>query len=153
MLFSTIDAWLIGFDRKHVQIWARWALFIIFFWFGILKVLGVSPAADLVAALLQVTMPGAPFEGFMIFFGFVEMLIGTLFLIKGQTRLAILLLLLHMVTTVLPLILLPSIAWAGWLTPTLEGQYIIKNVALVALAVALGAYLEPLKPQKKSKRK
>lgn len=50
-----------------------------------------------------------------------------------------------MIATILPLILLPSIAWSGFLVPTLEGQYIIKNLAIMALAAGVAANLHPMK--------
>ena len=75
------------------------------------------------------------------------MLIGVAFLIPGLERLAIALLIPHMITTVLPLILLPSITWQSFLIPTLEGQYIIKNIVIIALASALAAHLHPMRLQ------
>jgi uncharacterized membrane protein YkgB len=85
---------------------ARGALFIVYFWFGFLKVIGQSPASEMVRELLSQTMP------FM-----------SLFVI-------------HILTTILPLFLLPSI-WTHMFVPTLEGQYIIKNLALIACVLHL----------------
>ena len=73
------------------------------------------------------------------------MVIGVLFLVRGLERLAIFFLALHLVTTALPLIFLPQIAWQSFLVPTLEGQYIIKNILIVALAVVVGSKLVPIK--------
>jgi uncharacterized membrane protein YkgB len=42
-----------------------------------------------------------------------------------------------MITTAGPLFLLPDIAWQSFLAPTLEGQYIIKNIVVVALAATI----------------
>ena len=56
------------------------------------------------------------------------MIIGILFIVRGLERLAIFLLGFHLITTILPLIFLPQITWQTFLTPTLEGQYIIKNL-------------------------
>ncbi|MCC7197825.1 hypothetical protein IT413_06580 [Candidatus Peregrinibacteria bacterium] len=39
----------------------------------------------------------------------------------------------------MPLILLPQITWQGFMTPTLEGQYIIKNLVIITTAMGLGA--------------
>jgi uncharacterized membrane protein YkgB len=46
-----------------------------------------------------------------------------------------------MITTLLPLIFLPEASWSGFLVPTLTGQYIIKNIVIVALAAAMFADL------------
>jgi uncharacterized membrane protein YkgB len=120
---------------------ARLALFVVYFWFGLLKLVGVSPAGPLVVALWQKTIPFIPLHAFMMLFASYEMLIGVLFLIPRLERLAIGLLLLHVSTTVLPLILLPGIVWQMFLVPSLEGQYIIKNIVIIALALSIGASL------------
>lgn len=122
---------------------ARCALFVVFFWFGGLKVFTTSPANPLVAALLGRTLPFLTFADFIQRLGIYEMAIGVAFLIPGLERLAIVLLLPHMITTCLPLVLLPQVTWTGFLTLTLEGQYIIKNVVIVALALAITAELSP----------
>ena len=124
---------------------ARISLFIIFTWFGFLKVIGASPAGPLVSNLLEQTIPFMSPETFIVLFGLFEVFIGILFLIPKMERLAILLLVIHMVTTFGPLVLLPETSWQGFLIPTLEGQYIIKNVALIALAIGIAAHLKPMK--------
>lgn len=120
--------------QKNIYIFAHISLFIIFFWFGILKLFGVSPANELVDALRAITIPWWSFESFIIFLGCVEMLTGILFLFKKTEKIALLILIPHMFTTFLPLIMLPDIAWQSFMTPTLEGQYIIKNLVIMALA-------------------
>jgi uncharacterized membrane protein YkgB len=37
----------------------------------------------------------------------------------------------------LPLLLLPTLTWQSLLIPTLAGQYIIKNIVIVALALSV----------------
>ena len=127
---------------------ARFAIFVVYFWFGLLKVLALSPANPLVADLLDKTLPFISFNEFIILFGLFEMLIGLMFLAPGLERAAIALLMLHMVTTIMPLVLLPAITWSGFLVPTLEGQYIIKNLALIAIALGIGAQLTPFRRKK-----
>ena len=72
------------------------------------------------------------------------MIIGICFLVPNLERLAIFLLIPHMVMTSLPLFLLPSIAWQTFFVPTLEGQYIIKNLVIIALAIGIAAQLKPM---------
>ncbi len=119
--------------RKDVLA-ARIAIFIVYFWFGVLKLIGVSPAGPLVHALFEKTISFMPFETFYSLFSIYEMAIGILFLIPGLELISIALLGLHLVTTAGPLILLPEATWSGLLIPTLEGQYIIKNVLIIACA-------------------
>lgn len=119
----------------------RFALFVVFFWFGILKLIGISPAGPLVLALLAKTLPFiAPVIApalFMKIFAVYEMAIGILFLFPRVTKIAITLTVIHLVMTTAPLILLPGLTWSGWFVPTLEGQYIIKNIMIVALITSL----------------
>jgi uncharacterized membrane protein YkgB len=145
MSIQKIDSSLIHFFRKIFVPSARIGLFIVFFWFGFLKVLGLSPASGVVQRLFENTIPFMEFSTFLVLFGLFECLIGILFLIKGMERVVIPLLLIHMVTTFGPLIFLPEEAWQSFMVPTLAGQYIIKNVVLVAAAIGIAAHLHPIK--------
>lgn len=131
------DRRLIGLARSLNLPFARMALFIVFFWFGILKLFGMSPANPLVGDLLNRTMPFIEFSEFIGFLGFFEMVIGVTCLIPRLVRISTLLLAIHMVTTLMPLALLPEVAWVTAFVPTLEGQYIIKNLAIIAVAISI----------------
>lgn len=111
----------------------RISLAIVFFWFGILKVFGVSPANGIVGELLAITLPFISFDFFIIFLGIWEAAIGILFLFPKCTKWAFILMAIQMFTTFGPMVLLPAIGWQMPMVPTLEGQYILKNVVLVAL--------------------
>lgn len=140
-----IDLHVIHFFKRAFEPMARIGLFIVFFWFGALKVLELSPASGIVEELLRTTIPFMEPALFVILFGVFECLIGVLFLIKGVERVVLPLLLVHMITTLGPLVFLPSATWSGFLTPTLEGQYIIKNMVIVAAAIGIAAHVHPLK--------
>lgn len=131
--------------KKFAYPFARIALFVVFFWFGILKVVTESPANPLVDSLLQRTMPFITFDTFIFLFGLLEVAIGILFLFPKMTRLVIALLFLHMLTTFMPLALLPQTTWTAPFVPTLEGQYIIKNVLIIALALEIASHLHPFR--------
>ena len=137
-------------DRRISETMARWAVpavrvsfGIIFIWFGILKPIGVSSAAPLVKA----TVPWLPFFGVDAWVGIIgwwEVAIGVCFLFQRTIRVAIALLFLQMVGTFMPLVLLPDVAFqAGRLpwAPTLEGQYIIKNLMIISAALVVGGTL------------
>ncbi len=144
-VYATFDKIFIHEVKRLAPITSRVALAIIFIWFGAMKVIAMSPANPLVQALLQKMLPFVSFETFIISFGLFEVLIGMLFIIPRWGRIAILLLALHMITTILPLFLLPEIAWQGFLLPTMEGQYIIKNIAIVALGMGVIGTFHPMK--------
>lgn len=124
---------------KNISLpFARFALFVIYFWFGLLKVIGESPASSMVLKLFSNTiglMHTMSPEIFIICFGIFEMLIGLLFLIPQYTTLAIVFFVLHILTTTLPLLFLPDMVWTNMFVPTLEGQYIVKNLALIACVI------------------
>ena len=119
-------------------LFAHIALFIVFVWFGSLKLFGLSPAGPLVESLyngtIGIILPFLSASGFIIVLGIIEVAIGVLFVIPKMEKVAMVLLIPHMVTTIMPLFLLPEITWGGPFVPTLEGQYIIKNVVIIALA-------------------
>lgn len=122
--------------QNHSILLSRLALFVIYFWFGLLKVLEMSPASGMVEKLLGMTMPFIPFATFIILFGLFEMLIGILFLIPKWEKFAISLFVIHILTTALPLFFIGEI-WTSLFIPTLEGQYIVKNLALIACAACI----------------
>ncbi|MCC7432647.1 hypothetical protein IT412_03930 [Candidatus Peregrinibacteria bacterium] len=147
-ILEKLDHQIIKHSGMHFTTVGRLALFIVYFWFGLLKVLGLSPASPLVAALLEKTIPFLTPDQFIFYFGLLEMLIGLLFLIPRLSRVVIAILVLHLITTAGPLFLLPQITWQGFLIPTLEGQYIIKNLLIIATAMGIVGGLKPWKSQK-----
>lgn len=129
----------INLNKKISFLLAHIALFVVFFWFGAIKLTGLSPANELVNALL-VKIPVMnlwPFDSFIVVLGLVEMLIAVLFLFPKTTKYAVWILIPHMCTTILPLAVLTNMTWQAPLIPTLAGQYIIKNIVIVALALSV----------------
>ncbi len=122
---------------------SRIALFVIYFWFGLLKIIGLSPASAMVTELFGKTMAHMPVVSamspglFVILFGFFEVAIGILFIIPGKEKWAVWAFGIHMLTTTLPLFFLGPSVWSHVLVPTLEGQYVIKNIALIACALTI----------------
>ena len=116
---------------------ARFALFAIYFWFGAVKLLGLSQASPLARALTESTIGGRYFATAFMMLAIIECLIGLMFLIPKLTRITIILALLHMLVVCSPLILVPGMAWQFFMIPTIEGQYVIKNLALVVLMLTL----------------
>lgn len=140
-----MDRAIIGAMRHNYVRMARITLFVVYYWFGVLKVVGASPATPLVTALQAKTLPFLNADLFLVLFGVLEIIIGIAFLIHGAERVAIGAMALHMVTTAMPLALLPHLVWTSAFVPTLEGQYIIKNLALITVAMGLAARLTPMR--------
>lgn len=140
-----LDSRIIQFYRSAVTPLSRFALFVVFFWFGFLKIIGQSPASGLVQDLFNRTMPIMEFSTFIVLFGILECAIGIMFLIRGLERVVMPVLFFHMITTFMPLVFLPQETWSGFMIPTLEGQYIIKNLVIISTAIGIASKLEPLK--------
>ena len=117
----------------------RIPIFIIFFWFGLLKVLDMSPAQNFVKDTVY-WMPFLSAELWTYIIGFWEILIAIFFLFKRTTFIAMILLFLQMSGTFLPLVILPEVTFqnSNPLLPTLEGQYIIKNIIIITAALIIG---------------
>jgi uncharacterized membrane protein YkgB len=120
--------------EKHSVVIMRIALAIVYIWFGTLKVIGLSPAGDLVERTVFWFKP----ELFIPVLGICEVIIGLGLLIKRFVPITILLLLLHMIATIFPLFILTDACFDAFpYRPTLVGQYIIKNLVLVAGALVI----------------
>lgn len=130
-----MDIRIAGWMGAHGIPLLRVSLGLVFCWFGLLKPLGASPASDMVARTVYWVDPA----WFVPLLGWWEVAIGIGLVIRPLNRLAILLLFLQMPGTFLPLVLLPDVCFTHipW-APTLEGQYIIKNLVLISAAIVVG---------------
>ena len=135
-----VDRRLAAFMRRRGVLALRLSLAVIFVWFGILKPLGLSPAGPLVRATVG-WMPLLSPDAWVAVIGWWEVVIGLTFLFHRTLRIAIALLALQMAGTFLPLVLLPHVTFQPghipWV-PTLEGQYIIKNLLIISAALVIG---------------
>lgn len=146
-VFTPPGSRLEALDRRIVEFMRRWGILalrlslgVIFIWFGILKPLGLSAAAPLVLATVD-WMPLLDPSQWLHLIGWWEVAIGVTFLFHQTLRIAIALLALQMVGTFMPLVLLPDVTFqAGHLpyAPTVEGQYIIKNLLIISAALVVG---------------
>jgi uncharacterized membrane protein YkgB len=143
---TRLDHEIIHFLRRTSVPFGRFAIFVVYVWFGILKILGFSPASSLVYNLFNTSFLHAivSFHVFYSIFAYFEVLIGCMFLFPKLTRWVIPLLFIHMITTFLPLVFLPSETWNGFMVLTLEGQYIVKNLVIIAVAIGIAAHVHPL---------
>lgn len=145
---EAVDLTLIYWFQKWYKPLARGSLFVVYFWFGFLKVLELSPATPLAEALTLRTVGAQWFDPLYLTLAVIECVIGLLFLFPKLTRLAIAIMVAHMVLVCSPLILLPDMVWIHPFVPSLEGQYIIKNIVLVAVAISIASTVQPLEKRK-----
>lgn len=137
--YQAVDLRVIAFFRRTFIPVARFAVFLVFFWFGLIKLIGASPASPLAQALTEKTVGLQYFDTLFFVLALIECVIGMLFLFPKLTRIVIPLLLIHMTIVCSPLVLVPAYTWQSLLVPTLEGQYIIKNAVVVAVAIGIAA--------------
>ncbi len=137
-----IDIRITTWMANHGVTLARIALGLVFLWFGIIKfVPGWSPAADLATRTIERMTFGivVPSIGLPVL-ALWETVIGVGLLTGRALRLTLLLLFVQMPGTMMPLLLFPGETFVAFPhAPTMEGQYIIKNVVLVAAAIVVGA--------------
>src|SRR5262245_3454451 len=139
--FETFDTRLTRWAARRAITLLRVSIAVIFLWFGVLKFFpGLSPAQDLAARTIgtlsfglvppSVSVPGL---------ATLETAIGLGLLTGRFLRVTLLMLLLQMAGTVTPLVLFPRETFTVFpIAPTLEGQYIIKNIVFVSAAILIG---------------
>lgn len=134
--FDQIDQRVTQWMARYGLLIMRLGLGVVFFWFGALKLVpGLSPAEDLVRHTVYFVNP----DLFLPVLAVWEMLIGLGLMTGKFMRTTLLLLFLQMPGTALPLVLLPEVTWTAFpYGLTMEGQYIIKNLALIGAALVLG---------------
>ena len=140
--FDRTDRRITEWMAAHGLTLLRLALGVVFFWFGALKLFpDASPAEDLAARTIEaltlgVVQPSVALPVLAVW----EMAIGVGLFLNRWMRVTLLLLFVQMLGTITPLFLFPAETWTIFpFVPTLEGQYIIKNVVLVSAAIVLGA--------------
>lgn len=151
MNFKEIDLKISSFMNKWGVLAIRISLGIIFIWFGILKTLGLSAAEPLVKSTVG-WMPFFNTGQWVIIIGWWELIIGLFFLFHKTIRIAIALLALQMVGTFLPLIILTEVTFQPGripYAPTIEGQYIIKNLLIISAALVIGGTVKNSKNSNK----
>lgn len=126
-----------GLHRWSIPV-LRVALGLIFLWFGILKLFGVSP----VTAILKQSFPFVPLLPFALGLGIWEVLIGCGLITKRALRVTLVLLCFHLTGTFTSLLLAPSLFFHDgsplWLT--VEGEFVAKNMVLMAAGLVIGGY-------------
>ncbi|MCA9987982.1 MAG: DoxX family membrane protein [Anaerolineales bacterium] len=135
--FDTVDNWLTSWMARNGVWFLRVAIGLVYIWFGALKLFpGASPAEG----LIRDTITFLPANLFIPFLAIWEIVIGLGFLTGRYMRLTILLMMLQIGGAVSPLVLNPGAVFVSFpFVLTLEGQYIIKNVVLIAAAIVVGA--------------
>lgn len=143
---SPVGSWLVRLDHALVTFMSaygihllRWAIAVVYIWFGMLKLINASPAAELVVR----TVFWLPPDKALLFIGGFKLLIGIglLFTHSLILRITLFLLWLQIIGTFQIFLLLPQAVLQGGnpFLPTLEGQYAIKNLVLITAGLVIGS--------------
>ena len=140
--FDRVDTTLTSWMAQNGIHLLRLSLGLIFIWFGVLKFFpGLSPAQSLAGETIEALSFGILSSSqAVLMLAIWESLIGLGLLTGFFLRGTLFLLWLQMLGTMTPLILFQEICFKSFpLVPTLEGQYIIKNLILISAGIVIGA--------------
>ena len=141
-IYLKADVRMTAFMKRYSILFLRISLGVVFFWFGILKFFpGLSPADEIATVTIeQLTFGLIPPNVSIIILAAWETLIG-IGLISGKyLRITLFLLFTQMAGTMTPLLLFPAETFTRFpYAPTLEGQYIIKNLVLISAGFVIWA--------------
>ncbi len=127
----------------------RVSLGVVFLAFGVLKYFpGVSPAEELSKTTMEaLTFDLVPGHVAIVFVATLECAIGLLLIAGRLLRVTVYLLTAELVGILAPLALFPGRLFAGpHNAPTLEGQYVLKDIVLVAAGFVVASTVPGLLP-------
>jgi uncharacterized membrane protein YkgB len=134
---------IVRFAARHGVRLLRLSLGAVFLWFALPKFLpGVSPVDGLVERTVGVlTLHLVPGGAGRVLLASVETGIGLGMLTGRLPRLTLMVLLLQMIGTLTPVALFPGEIFAASGALTLQGQFIAKNLVIIAAGVTIAATL------------
>ncbi len=139
-IFTKHDHKIINFMKKYGESIEIYLLSGYFIWFGLIKVFGGKSASSIIAKSIYWIEPSSGVQ----LLGIWESLIGACLLIEKTRRVAIFLLVIRVPGVILALIYhyeecFPS----SFLEPSIQGQYLIKQLTLVGAALVIGSAIKP----------
>jgi uncharacterized membrane protein YkgB len=112
----------------------RISLSAVFFWFGILKVAGLSPVAD----MLRNSFAFLAAPPYLQLLGMGEIAIALGLLVPGFSRLAATLMVVHLLCTLSLVFTSPSLVFApSFPVLTMEGEFLAKNLVLISAGLTV----------------
>src|ERR1051325_369316 len=106
-----------------------WSVSLTFFWFGLLKLLGLSP----VVGLLQRSFSLFAAQPYLGLLGLFEIAIAIGLLIPRIKKIVVSLTILHLLGTISVVIVAPDTLFAPYFPVlTMEGEFILKNLVLIS---------------------
>jgi putative oxidoreductase len=147
---ARVDRIVIPFLRRVAVPILRVSLGVVFVWFGLLKIFEVSPVSELVARTVYWVDP----DIIVPVLGAFEVTVGVLLLLGRALRLTLFLFLLQMLGTFLTFIVLPDVTFRDGnpLLLTVEGEFVVKNLVLIAAALVVGTTVRRDKAARRAAR-
>lgn len=135
--YDAVDHQLISFVNRYGLSILRLSLTTVFLWFGLLKVLNMSPVTPLAEDLI----PGISTDTFVLALGIMEIGVGISLVFKKLLKMSIAIIVIHLVSTFSLLAILQEtmINDSNPFLLTLEGEFIIKNLVLIASALVIAS--------------
>ena len=110
------------------------SLALTFFWFGALKIAGVSP----VIALLKATFPFMANDPYLSMLGGLEILAAAGLLIPRLRPITLALIICHLIGTLSIVVIAPHVVFAPeFPILTMEGEFVVKNLVLISASLVL----------------
>jgi putative oxidoreductase len=138
--FAEVDARVRVFLGSTGVTALRVSIGLVFVWFGLLKVLDVSPVSDLLARTVYWLDPDFVVPAL----GAFEIVVGAMLILNRWLRLALALFAGQMIGTFLVFLIVPEVAFRDGnpLLLTVEGEFVIKNLVLLAAGMVIGSRVQ-----------
>ncbi|MBA3239480.1 MAG: hypothetical protein H0T62_14215 [Parachlamydiaceae bacterium] len=127
---------------REMRNWGIWllrvGLGVVFLWFGLLKIFNVSPVVHVIEQTFTFTKD---YPGVIIFLGIWEVLVGLGLLFKIYLKITLIFLWLQIGGILMSVFLNPPLFFTG--NPfflTLEGEFVVKNLVILAASIVIGGY-------------
>ncbi|NTW24010.1 MAG: DoxX family membrane protein [Lentimicrobium sp.] len=140
--FENVDFKITNWMAENGIYILRLSIGLIFVWYGVLKFFPEVSSAENIASVTIEKLSFGLINGRLAMFILAtwETLIGLGLLSGLFLRETLLLLFLQMLGTLTPLLLFPEITFKHFpFVPTLEGQYIFKNLVIIASGIVIGS--------------
>ena len=140
--FDQVDERVRGFLATTGVTALRISIGLVFVWFGLLKVLDVSPVSDLVATTVYWFDPDLVVPAL----GAFEIVVGALLIWGRWLRVALALFAGQMLGTFLVFLIVPDVAFRDGnpFLLTVEGEFVVKNLVLLAAGMVIGSRVRAL---------
>jgi len=120
--------------RRRVGFLLRLSLAVVFFWFGVLKLAGVSPVID----LLRDAMPILAHSPYIELLGAAEIVIAVGLVIDRLSGYAAALMILHLIGTLSLVLISPRLVFEPvFPVLTMQGEFLAKNLVLITAGLTV----------------